>query len=397
MFYLNPVTIKFKKLNAVLFFVVAFLMLVSPLSHGSAEKNLAGSYQGYFSMGVALSKTDTESEFIKKIVLENFDSLTHEFAMKWSQVEIKPGVYDFSHTDRFVDFAANADKKIIGHALVWHKANPTWLFDSEIIGFPTARDYYIDKLKKHIFTIVGRYRGRIYGWDVVNEAFSYEGGVRQNHWVKLIGEDYIEKAFEFAHQADPDAELYYNDYGLVNPKKQAAVIDLVKRLKNNGIPIKGVGIQGHYSLTYPDLKQLDKTIASFAKLGVKVMITELDVSVLPFPGQEERGEDSVIGSERLIELNPYVEQLPDNIQIQFTNRYRDLFCVFLKNNKSIDRVTFWGLTDSRSWRNNWPLKGRTDYPLLFDRDLQPKPVFASLIELSSTYKNFCGNVIEYGD
>lgn len=384
-----------KKLYTAFPFVVILFLLTSWPIYGKTEANLASAYKDYFSIGVALSKTDTQSEAVRRMVLDNFDSVTHEFAMKWSQVEVKQGIYDFSHIDSFVALNAGADKRIIGHTLVWHKANPDWLFKQEAIKPTAARDFYLDKLKTYIFTMMGRYRGKIYGWDVVNEAFNYDGSFRKSPWLDTIGEDYIEKAFEFAHQADPNAELYYNDYGLVNSKKQTAVAALVQRLKVKGIPIHAIGIQGHYSLTYPDLTKLDETIQRFAKLGVKVMITELDVSVLPFPGQEERGEDALISAERFTELNPYSEQLPDKIQQQHTNRYRDLFCVFLKHKNTVSRVTFWGLTDSRSWRNNWPLEGRTDYPLLYDRNLQPKPIVAELINLASSYKSACNPVRVY--
>lgn len=385
---------KLKKLYTVFLCLVTYVLLISSPVYGKTEENLASAYKDYFSIGVALSNSDIQSEAVRRIVLDNFDSVTHEFAMKWSQVEVQKGIYDFTHTDSFVDLAIGADKKIIGHTLVWHRANPEWQFEHNAIEPKAIRKFYLDKLKRHIFTMMGRYRGKVYGWDVVNEAFSYDGTFRQSDWVKLIGEDYIEKAFEFAHQADPDAELYYNDYGLVHKEKQDAVVALIKRLRKKGIPIHAVGIQGHYSLTYPNLEDFSEMIKRFSKLGIKVMITELDISVLPFPGLEERGEDVVISERRMNSLNPYVEELPENIEHSQIERYKGLFCVFLRHSDVISRVTFWGVTDERSWRNNWPLAGRVDYPLLFDRNLKPKKVFNNLKRLASSHKNECSEFIK---
>ncbi|MEH8018600.1 endo-1,4-beta-xylanase [Rheinheimera muenzenbergensis] len=368
--------------------IKAILLVFFVFASGISAMSLKDAYKNEFLIGVALANKDLTNSSITTIANNEFNTVTAEFGMKMTSILPESGVYNFAWTDQLFGFVKKSGHFVVGHTLVWHKALPEWLF-CDRMGQKLKRDQLLLKLQQHINTYVGRYRGQVLGWDVVNEAFNYDGSFRNSPWLEIIGEDYIEKAFEFAHQADPNAELYYNDYGLVNPKKQAAVVALVKRLKKKGIPIHAVGIQGHYSLTYPDLNKLDKTIARFAKLGVKVMITELDVSVLPFPGVEERGEDAVISAERLIELNPYPNQLPDEIQQQLTSRYRDLFCVFLKHQSAVSRVTFWGLTDSRSWRNNWPIEGRTDYPLLFDRALNAKPVVDALLELPASRDDFC--------
>lgn len=360
--------------------IKAILLLFCALASGTSAMSLKEAYKEEFLIGVALANNDLSNSGVTAIVNNEFNTVTAEFGMKMAHILTEPGVYNFSWLDNFAHFAKDKGHALVGHTLVWHKSLPDWFFLNEH-GNNLKREQLLNKLRQHINTYVGRYRGQVLGWDVVNEAFNYDGSFRNSPWLEIIGEDYIEKAFEFAHQADPNAELYYNDYGLVNPKKQAAVVALVKRLKKKGIPIHAVGIQGHYSLTYPDLRQLDKTIARFAKLGVKVMITELDVSVLPFPGQEERGEDALISTERMTALNPYAEQLPDDIQQQLADRYVSLFKVFLKHHESISRVTFWGLNDASSWRNNWPLQGRTDYPLLFDRDLKPKKVYDALLKV----------------
>ncbi|MEE2024477.1 endo-1,4-beta-xylanase [Alkalimonas mucilaginosa] len=374
-----------------LFLSSSFYFCSFPLL-SSDSSNLYTTYEKYFYVGVALSKTDTADDIVMQSVLENFNSMTHEFAMKWSQVETSPGVYDFSYMDDFAGIANKNNFRLIGHTLVWHKANPSWLFTDRVMNDDMARDFYLEVMRKHIATMVARYRGKVHGWDVVNEAFYYDGNFRPSPWLNLIGKDYIEKAFEFAHQADPDVELYYNDYGLVDKSKQDAVVEMIQRLQEKGVPIHGVGIQGHYSLTYPDLERLDNAIARFSELGLKVMITELDVSVLPFPGPEERGEDAEINPARVQELNPYSEGLPDEAMQQLTDRYVDLFCIFLKHRDAVSRVTFWGVTDARSWRNDWPVKGRTDHPLLYDRNMQPKPVVPALVDLATNYQETCAHL-----
>ncbi|MEN3157066.1 endo-1,4-beta-xylanase [Alkalimonas sp. NCh-2] len=383
--------LRFVTIRLVLFLIgISYFFSYSLLSSDSAQLSLA--YDNYFSIGVALSKTDTADDVVMQSVTQNFNSMTHEFAMKWSQIETRTGLYDFSYVDDFVDMAYKSDFQLIGHTLVWHKANPSWLFTDRVMNGDMVRDFYLEVMRKHIATMVARYRGKVHGWDVVNEAFYYDGNFRPSPWLNLIGKDYIEKAFEFAHQADPDAELYYNDYGLVDKSKQDAVVKMIQGLQSKGIPIHGVGIQGHYSLTYPDIKLLDEAISRFSSLGIKVMITELDVSVLPFPGPEERGEDAEINPARIQELNPYSEGLPDEVMQQLTDRYVDLFCVFLKHRDAVSRVTFWGVTDKRSWRNDWPVKGRTDYPLLYDRNMQPKPVVPALVDLATNYQESCAHL-----
>jgi len=227
--------------------------------------------------------------------------------------------------------------------------------------------------------VVGRYKGRVNGWDVVNEALNDDGTLGQTPWLKIIGEEYIAKAFEFAHEADPKAELYYNDYSLENEAKRNGALELIKKLRAQGVPVTGVGLQGHYGMDWPSVDQLDATIAAFAKHGVKVMITELDVDVLP-PAWQYHGADISRNAELQPKLNPYTNGLPDSVQQTLAKRYADLFGVFLKHRGALTRVTFWGVTDASSWLNNWPVRGRTNYPLLFDRDGRPKPAFDAVIK-----------------
>ena len=218
-----------------------------------------------------------------------------------------------------------------------------------------------------IRTVVGRFRGRIRGWDVVNEALNDDGTLRRTPWLTILGEDYLAQAFRFAHEADPDAELYYNDYALENAAKRRGALELVRRLRAQGVPVTGVGLQGHNRMDWPTLAQQDSAIVAFAALGVRVMITELDIDVLPRPG------------ESVADLNPYRAGLPDSVQRALAQRYVDLFTVYLRHAGDISRVTFWGVADGDSWLNNWPVPGRTNYPLLFDRQRRPKPAFDAVI------------------
>lgn len=269
---------------------------------------------------------------------------------------------------------------IVGHTLVWHNQVPPWVFE-DASGNPVGRDTLIARMRDHILTVVGRYRGRIGGWDVVNEALNDDGSLRRSPWLTIIGPEYLALAFRFAHEADPAAQLYYNDYSLENAPKRQGAVALIRRLEAAGVPVAGIGIQGHDGLDWPSVEQEDSTIATFAALGVKVMITELDVDVLP-RAVRQTGADVSLSAAARPELNPYPDSLPDAVQQALARRYADLFGVFYRHRGEITRVTFWGVTDKDSWRNNWPVPGRTDYPLLFGRDGRPKPAFDAVLAVS---------------
>jgi endo-1,4-beta-xylanase len=226
--------------------------------------------------------------------------------------------------------------------------------------------------------VVGRYKGRIQSWDVVNEALNEDGTLRKSKWQQIIGDDFIEKAFEYAHEADPQAELTYNDYSLENEAKLKGALALVARLKADGIPITTVGIQGHDSLEFPTIEQEDAAITAFAKLGVKIAISELDIDVLP-RDPKMFSADVSLKMKQDPKMNPYANGLPDDAQQALAKRYAGLFSVYLKHRAEMSRVTFWGVTDGDSWLNNWPVPGRTSYPLLFDRSGKPKPAFDAVI------------------
>ncbi len=312
------------------------------------------------------------------IVRRQFNTITPENIMKWMHIHPEPSRYNFRATDRFVKFGQKNKMFIVGHTLVWHWQTPKWVFEDKN-GNDVDRETLLKRMKRHIFAVVGRYKGRVNGWDVVNEAIDDNGRLRRTKWMKIIGEDFIAKAFEYAHQADPNAELYYNDFTLDEPAKRKACIRLVKDLKAKGLRIDGVGLQGHWALDYPKLEDVEAFINAMTALGVKVMITEMDVDVLP-KAMHHRGADLSKMAKQRKELDPYVAGLPDAMQKKLADRYTEFFTLFVKHADKINRVTFWGVYDKTSWLNKFPVRGRTNHPLLFGRDYKPKPAFFAVIK-----------------
>jgi len=347
-----------------------------------AAPSLKSAYQGDFVIGAAIDAPEITGADAKDdaIIASQFNAISPENALKWESVHPQPGTYDFTLADQYVDFGVKHHMYIVGHVLVWHNQTPAWVFHDDN-GNLLTRDALLARLKDHIMTVVGRYKGRINSWDVVNEALNEDGTLRQSLWYKIIGPDYIEKAFEYAHEADPSALLNYNDYSIVNAPKRAGVVALISKLKSEGIPVGSVGIQGHYNLDWPSTDQLDETISDFAKLGVKVAITELDMDVLP-PATKQQTAEVTLNIAQNAGLNPYVNGLPDAVAQQEAERYAALFRVFLKHKDAISRVTLWGVTDASSWRNNWPIRGRTAYPLLFDRDGKPNASYDAVLKVA---------------
>lgn len=314
------------------------------------------------------------------IIDAQFDTISPENVLKWESIHPKPGVYSFSIPDQYVAFGEQRHMFIVGHTLVWHNQTPAWVFRDDK-GNLVDRTTLLKRMRDHIYTVMGRYKGRIQSWDVVNEALNDDGSLRQSLWFKIIGEDYIAKAFEYAHEADPQAQLTYNDYSLEIPAKRRGALALVKKLKEEGIPITTVGIQGHVSLTWPSLKDEEETIEEFGRLGVKVAISELDVDVLPKATSQQSAEIT-LNVQQEAALNPYTGELPSAVQQLLAERYSDLFRVYLRHRDIVTRVTLWGVTDGDSWLNGWPVRRRTSYPLLFDRNGQPKPAFFAVLKIA---------------
>ena len=339
-----------------------------------------------FHVGVALSLdqiSGNEPEAIS-VVERQFNSISPENILKWEEVHPEPDKYRFEAADRYVAFGEKHKMHIIGHTLVWFHQTPDWVFQNES-GKPIGREALLERMRDHIFTVMGRYRGRIQAWDVVNEAIAPDGQFRKCKWLDIVGEDYALKAFEFARQADPAAELYYNDYDLENQSKREGAIRLIRGLQEKGVRVDGIGTQGHWFLDSPSLDEIETSIIALSEPGVKVMVTELDVGVLPFyPLDSKVVELSSFDPESQKKYNPYPNGLPDSVQKDLANRYAELFSLFRKHRDRLGRVTFWGVHDAQSWRNYIPIRGRTEYPMLFDRQCKPKLALDAIIRAAQT-------------
>ena len=332
-----------------------------------------------FLLGAALNAAQIAGHdpIALEIVRRHFSSISPENLLKWEAVHPQPERFEFAAADQYVAFGAKHGLFVVGHVLVWHQQTSSWVFESAPGGTLDA-EVLLSRLEAHVRTVVGRYRGRVQAWDVVNEAFEDDGTWRNTPWYAALGEEYVWRAFELAHQADPGAQLYYNDYNLWKAPKRQAAVRLVKSLCERGIRIDGIGEQGHWLLDDPPLEDIEAAVVDLAKTGRQIMITELDVDPLPRP-------EELIGAEvskRIVltpELDPYAEGLPERMQQRLAQRYRDIFSIFAKY-PAVRRVTFWGVTDADTWLNNWPAPGRTNHPLLWDRQGRPKPAFDAVAE-----------------
>ena len=340
-------------------------------------------FQNDFYIGAALNIEQISGKEPKamELVARHFNSITPENIMKWEEIHPEPDRYNFEASDQYVSFGEKHNMHIIAHALVWFHQTPDWVFQDKS-GNPLSRNALLERMKEHIFTVMGRYKGRIHGWDVVNEAIMKDGSFRKCKWFEIIGEDYVQKAFEFAREADPEAELNYNEYDYEFRPKTEGVIQLIRKLQSNGVRVDSIGIQGHWFLDYPKMDLLDSYVEELSKLGVKLMITELDISVLPFyPVDSNIVPLSSFEQEMQKKYNPYPDELPDIVEKKLANRYAELFSYFKKNRDLFSRITFWAVHDGQSWRNYWPITGRADYPQLFDRHYQSKPAFDAVVQI----------------
>lgn len=351
---------------------------------GENPVTLKQAFKDKFFIGTALTTSQLRGSNPQaiEVVKEHFNSIVAENSMKSMYLQPKEGEFDFREADRFVEFGEENGLKIIGHTLIWHSQAPKWFFVDQN-GQDVSRDMLIERMRNHIHTVVSRYRGRIHGWDVVNEAVLDNGEWRKSKFYEIIGEDFFKLAFQFAHEADPDAELYYNDYNTAIPSKRNGIARIVKEVLNSGGKIHAIGMQEHHGLHFPAVEEVENTIKTFSGLGVQVMVTEMDISVLPRPRPNMSAEISET-SEYRKELNPHTEGLPEDVMIQLGKRYADFFKLYLKHQDKIDRVTLWGVSDKDSWLNHFPVRGRTDYPLLFDRSYRPKPFVSDIISLAES-------------
>lgn len=367
-------------------------------------KTLKEAYAGKFLIGCA-DDLRVNNEAYQASIKEQYDIVTPENCMKPQPIHPEEDTYNFETTDAMVNWCKENGLQVWGHTLGWHSQTPSWFFQADnskadsvgqparrprmnwepgaprpsmyemwssgIQGEMASRPKALERLKEHIMTVVGRYKGTIIGWDVFNESIE-DGGdgstenLRNWSWYAAVGPDVITKAFQWAHEADPDAQLYYNDYNIEqgaveNKGKHASSMLLLKRLISEGAPITGVGIQGHWHLD-TNLADVEKAIENYASLGLRVAITELDVTATG----DNSGAFGVRQGDRTIPAENYEKQ---------AEVYKQLFEIFMRHADVIDRVTFWGLSDTRSWR-------RGQDALLFDGDLNPKPAYKAVIAVS---------------
>ncbi len=358
---------------------ILIFSLVSCTLDRNKETYLCEAYEPYFNIGVAINKNQVQGESSKstQLIQSHFNSVTPENELKWENIHPLKDSFNFEFADQYVEYGVDNDFKTIGHTLLWHSQLPEYVKLTKDSLQLTAL------VTNHISQIVSRYKGKIKAWDVINEALNEDGSFRQSVFYNILGPEYFVLAYKLVQQIDPDAKLIYNDYNLWKSEKRKGVIGLFKLLKKNGITLDEIGMQGHYSLIGPDLSQIEESILAFAKLGVKISISELDITVLPNPWDLE-GADVNQNFENSAEMNPYTNELPNAVAENLADRYQTLFELFLKHHENISRITFWGLDDGSTWLNNWPIKNRTNYPLLFDRNLNPKLAVKQLLELPNT-------------
>lgn len=360
-----------------------FLWFTFVISQFSCAQNvsttsLKNSYKDNFYIGTALGAEHIleKNEKANQLIVKEFNAITPENHMKAENIHPEKSRYDFFLADKFVELGQKNNMYIVGHTLIWHSQLPQ--FARKINHPDSLRNFMQD----HIAQVAGRYAGKINSWDVVNEAIEDNGAFRKSVFYNLLGEDFIKLAFDLAAKADPNAILYYNDYNNEQPAKRKATIEMIKKLQASGTKIDGVGIQGHWSINTLNLKEIEDAIVEYASLGIKVAFTELDLTVLPNPW-DLKGADVNQNFPNSPFMNPYPESLPDSVQTVLATKYTELFALFNKHADKIERVTFWGVDDSHSWLNNFPIRGRTNYPLLFDKNYQPKPAYFSVLGLKN--------------
>ena len=358
-----------------LFFVFALLMALSCHNSNDAQSNkppkaLKEYYHDFFPVGVSVSPASLRTAEAK-LVEYHFNSITPENVMKMGRIHPKENEYYWKEADSIVAFAKRHKMKIRGHTLVWHQEVPDWFF-KDASGNTVAKDVLLQRLKDHITNVVKRYKGDVYAWDVVNEAISNDADTfyRQSMFYKICGEAYIAKAFEWAHAADPGALLFYNDYNETDAVKRNKIIQMVQQLRAKGVPIHAIGLQAHWNIFEPSKKQLKETIEAFAATGLALQITELDVSIYPKELHPEQKSAKDFDNT----FNAAMEE-------KQAKQYKMFFEVFRKNKQYITGVTFWNISDSHSWLDNFPIRNRKDHPLLFDENLRPKKAFYEVTDL----------------
>lgn len=344
----------------------------------ATEPTLKETFGDKFLIGAAINTwqaAEKDSNAVN-ILRTHFNSVVSENDMKMESVHPEEGRFDFEKADALIRFGEKYNMSIIGHCLIWHSQCPEW-FCVDKNGKNVSAEILKQRMKEHITTVVSRYRGKIKGWDVVNEAILEDGSYRKSRFYQILGEEFIPLAFQYAHEADPNVELYLNDYNMHEAGKRETYVKIIHDLKDRGLRIDAIGMQGHVGMDYPDIEEFEKSMTAYAGTGIKVMITEWDMSALPTARRSSNIADTAAYKKA---LNPYTESLPDSVSERWNARMKQFFNLFLKHADQVDRVTAWGVTDRESWKNDFPVRGRHDYPLLFDRDYQMKPFLKELLK-----------------
>ena len=353
-----------------------------PQTTTNKETGLKDAVGDKFLIGTALNVFQSSGQDTNavKVVKKHFNAIVAENCMKMEEVHPSEDVYTFDKADQFIKFGEENGLTMTGHCLIWHSQCPEWFFVDKD-GKQVSPEVLKQRMKDHIYTVAQHFKGKLKGWDVVNEAIVEDGSYRKSKFYEILGEEFIPLAFQYAHEADPDVELYYNDYGMDNEGRRNGVVKLIRTLKERGLRIDAVGMQGHMGMDYPKIEEFEKSMLAFAAEGVKVMITEWDMSALPTASRTANISDTVAFKKA---LNPYPDALPDSVSQVWNARMKQFFNLFEKHADIVDRVTAWGVTDGDSWKNGFPIRGRRDYPLLFDRNYQPKPFVSEIIKENQT-------------
>jgi endo-1,4-beta-xylanase len=370
------VTLKIKSMNKK-FFLLCFIMLslalvqcnhTHHLKQTATSKGLKDYYKNYFPIGVAVSERSLKDRADSELILQQFNSVTPENAMKMGPIHPGENFYNWKNADSIVAFAMRHHLRVRGHNLCWHEQAPKWFF-TDSSGKLVSKEVLLKRLKDHITTVVNRYKGKIYAWDVVNEAVddNPDNLLRHDLFYKICGPEYVAKAFEYAHTADPNAVLFYNDYNLDRKEKVDRVYRLLKQLKDEGVPVDAVGLQGHWSIYEPSKEQLEYALNKLASLGLKIQITELDMSLYKWE-KNRRAKTAA-------DVDTYTPELAQ----KQADQYKIIFDVLREHKKDITGVTFWNISDKHTWLDFYPVPGRKNYPLLFDTTMKPKKAYWEVV------------------
>lgn len=325
-------------------------------------KSFYETYKDFFQVGACVEPVHLK--FYREILKKHFNSLTAENRMKPIHLQPEEGEFNFEPADEIVRFAKENNKKVRGHTLVWHNQTPEWFFKNEKDG-QVGRQSLLSRMEKHIQQVVNHFQDDIYCWDVVNEAIEDEensGLFRDSKWLKIVGEDFVDQAFKYTARVSSKIKLFYNDYNAVDSGKRDRIFTMLKNMKERGVPLDGMGIQGHWNINWPSLEDIKKAIEKYASLGLDIHITELDMSMFEFGDKRKLKE-------------PTAEMLDKQY-----HRYRDIFELFREYSSEISNVTLWGIADDNTWLDNFPIKNRKNWPLLFDINHRSKRVLIDIIK-----------------